>query len=101
MIYGYARVSTEEQNLNLQTDALKSAGCEKIFKEKISAAKERPELEKLIKALQPGDTLYVWKLDRLGRSLWHLIDLIKNFEEKGIKFNSLQDHINTATHKAG
>ena len=97
MIYGYARVSTEEQKLHLQTDALKVAGCEKIFKEKISAAKERPELEKLISILQKGDTVIVWKLDRLGRSLRHLIDLVKSFEDKGVKFISLQDSINTTT----
>lgn len=97
MIYGYARVSTEEQKLHLQTDALKLSGCEKIFKEKISAAKERPELEKLILLLQKGDTVIVWKLDRLGRSLRHLIDLVKSFEDKGVKFISLQDSINTTT----
>lgn len=97
MIYGYARVSTEEQKLHLQTDALKVASCDKIFKEKISAAKDRPELEKLISLLQKGDTVIVWKLDRLGRSLRHLIDLVKSFEDKGVKFVSLQDSINTET----
>lgn len=97
MKYGYARVSTEEQNLHLQIDALTAAGCSKIFKEKISAAKERPELEKLLSLLQEGDTLVVWKLDRLGRSLRHLIDLVAMFEKKGIKFISLQDSINTST----
>jgi len=97
MIYGYARVSTEDQKLHLQTDALKVAGCEKIYSEKISASKERPELEKLIQGLKKGDTVIVWKLDRLGRSLRHLIDLVKDFEDKGVKFVSLQDSINTAT----
>ncbi len=97
MIYGYARVSTEDQKLNLQLDALKKAGCNKIFKEKISAAKERPELEKMISLLQKGDRVVVWKLDRLGRSLRHLIDLVKSFEEKRVKFISLQDNINTQT----
>jgi DNA invertase Pin-like site-specific DNA recombinase len=97
MIYGYARVSTEDQKLNLQLDALKNAKCDKIYKEKISAAKERPELEKMIGFLEKGDTVVVWKLDRLGRSLRHLIDLVKSFEEKKVKFVSLQDNINTQT----
>jgi DNA invertase Pin-like site-specific DNA recombinase len=97
MIYGYARVSTEDQKLNLQLDALKNAGCNKIYKEKISAAKERPELEKMIGLFEKGDSVVVWKLDRLGRSLRHLIDLVKSFEEKKVKFISLQDNINTQT----
>ena len=97
MMYGYARVSTEGQNLDLQLDALKKAGCTKIFKEKISAAKERPELEKMMGLLAKGDTVVVWKLDRLGRSLRHLIDQVKGLEEKKVKFISLQDNINTQT----
>ena len=97
MIYGYARVSTEGQNLDLQLDALKKAGCAKIFKEKISAAKERPELDKMMALLGKGDTVVVWKLDRLGRSLRHLIDLVNGLEEKKVKFISLQDGINTQT----
>ena len=97
MVYGYARVSTADQKLHLQTDALKAAGCTKIFSEKISAVKERPELEKLMGVLQKGDTIVVWKLDRLGRSLRHLVDMVQAFETKGIKFISLQDAINTTT----
>jgi DNA invertase Pin-like site-specific DNA recombinase len=97
MIYGYARVSTEDQKLTLQLDALKNAKCDKIYKEKISAAKERPELEKMIGLLTKGDTVVVWKLDRLGRSLRHLIDLVKSFEEKEVKFVSIQDNIDTKT----
>jgi DNA invertase Pin-like site-specific DNA recombinase len=97
MIYGYARVSTIDQKLNLQLDALRKAGCSKIFKEKVSAAKERPELEKMTGLLEKGDSVVVWKLDRLGRSLRHLIDLVKSFEEKKVKFISLQDNINTQT----
>lgn len=97
MIYGYARVSTEDQKLNLQLDALKNAKCDKIYKEKISAAKERPELEKMIGLLTNGDSVVVWKLDRLGRSLRHLIDLVKGFEERGVKFVSIQDNIDTKT----
>jgi DNA invertase Pin-like site-specific DNA recombinase len=97
MIYGYARVSTEDQKLNLQLDALKSAKCDKIYREKISAAKERPELEKMIGLLTKGDSVVVWKLDRLGRSLRHLIDLVKSLEEKEVKFVSIQDNIDTKT----
>ena len=97
MIYGYARVSTEGQKLNMQLDALKKEGCDKIYKEKISAAKDRPELEKMLSLLDKGDSVVVWKLDRLGRSLRHLIDLVKGFEEKKVKFVSLQDNINTQT----
>src|SRR4051812_44213321 len=97
MVFGYARVVTEDQKLNMQLDALKAAGCTKIFKEKVSARNERPELEKMTSLLQKGDAVVVWKLDRLGRSLRHLIDLVKSFEEKKVKFLSLQDNINTQT----
>jgi DNA invertase Pin-like site-specific DNA recombinase len=68
----------------MQLGAIKAAGCTKVFKDKISANKERPELEKMISFLQTGDTLVVWKLDRFGRSLRHLIDLVKTFEEKKV-----------------
>jgi DNA invertase Pin-like site-specific DNA recombinase len=74
MVYGYARVSSEDQKLNMQLDALKAAGCTKIFRAKVSTNKERPELEKMVSLLQKGDILIVWKLDRLGRSLRHLIE---------------------------
>jgi len=97
MIYGYARVSTKDQNLNLQLDALKAAGCQKIFSEKVSAARERPELEKLIGFLQPGDTVIVWKLDRLARSLKDLIKLVSDFKERSVYFISVQDKIDTAS----
>ncbi len=97
MIYGYARVSTKDQNLNLQLDALKAAGCQKIFSEKVSAARERPELEKLIGFLQPGDTVIVWKLDRLARSLKDLIKLVSDFKERSVSFISVQDKIDTAS----
>jgi DNA invertase Pin-like site-specific DNA recombinase len=73
MLFGYARVSTQDQNLNLQIEDLKKAGCERIFQEKASSAKERPQLQKLLESLREGDTLIVWKLDRLGRSLKQLI----------------------------
>lgn len=97
MIYGYARVSTKDQNLDLQLDALKSAGCQKIFSEKVSASRERPELEKLIGFLQPGDTVIVWKLDRLARSLKDLIKLVSDFKEQKVSFISVQDKIDTAS----
>src|SRR6476469_7847952 len=97
MIYGYARVSTQDQHLHLQTDALRKAGCERIFTEKASAAKERPVLVQLLDTLEKGDTLMVWKMDRLARSLRDLIHLVTSFEERGIKFASLQDRIDTST----
>jgi len=97
MMYGYARGSTEDHKLNLQLDALKQAGRTKIFKEKVSAAKERPELEKVLAVLRKGDTVVVWKLDRLGRSLKHLIELIATFDQGHVRFLSLMDNINTST----
>jgi DNA invertase Pin-like site-specific DNA recombinase len=97
MIFGYARVSTPDQVLHLQTDALKAAGCTKIVQEKISSAKERPALRQLLTELREGDTLIVWKLDRLGRSLKDLVTLVGGFQEKGVHFVSLQDHLDTTT----
>ena len=98
MKIGYARVSTEDQNLELQLDELKKFGCDKIFQEKISgSSKDRPELEKLLEHLREGDTVVVWKLDRLGRSLKDLIFLIEGFKERGIGFVSLKDPIDTTT----
>jgi DNA invertase Pin-like site-specific DNA recombinase len=97
MKIGYARVSTKDQKLEMQTEALLKAGCEKIFKEKKSAVKERPELQSMLVHLREGDIVVVWKLDRLGRSLKHLIDLVSGFREKGIEFISLNDSIDTTT----
>ena len=97
MLIGYARVSTQDQNLNLQLDDLKKAGCDRIFQEKASSAKERPQLLKLLETIREGDTVIVWKLDRLGRSLKELITLINDFQEKGIGFRSLNDAIDTTT----
>ena len=98
MKIGYARVSTQDQKLNIQTDELKKFGCEKIFKEKVSGKnKERPELEKMISQLRKGDKVVVWKLDRLGRSLKDLIDLVSSFKEKGVQFVSIKDSIDTGT----
>ena len=98
MKIGYARVSTIDQNLDLQLDALKKAGCEKIYQEKISGiAKNRPELDKMISILRTGDEILVWRLDRLGRSLKHIIDLVLNFNNKGIVIRGISDGVDTST----
>ncbi|MEP2025438.1 MAG: recombinase family protein [Reichenbachiella sp.] len=97
MKVGYARVSTQDQKLELQVSELEKYGCEKIFKEKRSAVKERPELDKLLAHLRSGDVVFVWKLDRLGRSLRHLISLVAGFKEAGVDFVSLNDNIDTTT----
>ena len=98
MLIGYARVSTIEQDVALQTDALQQAGCERIFQDKISGAKaERPGLQEAINYVRKGDSLVVWRLDRLGRSLKHLIETVGQLEEKGIGFRSLQEAIDTTT----
>ncbi len=97
MLVGYARVSTHEQNLDMQNDALKKAGCGKIFIDKVSSvAASRPGIEEALSYLREGDTLIVWRLDRLGRSLKHLIQMVGAFEEKKIGFQSIQEAINTA-----
>ena len=97
MKVGYARVSTQDQKLELQISELEKYGCEKIFQEKKSAVKERPELDKLLAHLRAGDAVVVWKLDRLGRSLRHLIDLVAGFQESHVNFVSLNDNIDTTT----
>lgn len=97
MLIGYARVSTPEQNLDLQTDALQKAGCEKIFTDKMSGAKTRPGLDEALAFLRPGDALVVWKLDRLGRRTVKLIQLIEELKERGIGFKSLSNAIDTTT----
>ncbi len=98
MKIGYARVSTNEQNLSLQLDALKAEGCEKIFQDKISGAKsERPEFSKLLEGLRKGDTVIVYKLDRLGRSLKHLIETVADFQDRGVSFKSLNDPVDTTS----
>ena len=98
MNIGYARVSTQDQNLDLQNDALKAAGCENIYTDKMSGAKtERPGLEKIMSFIRKGDTLVVWKLDRLGRSLKHLIQVMNQLEERGIYFKSVQESLDTST----
>jgi DNA invertase Pin-like site-specific DNA recombinase len=98
MLIGYARVSTQDQNLDLQIDALTNAGCKKIFHEKTSGSRaERPEFSKALEALREGDTLVVWKLDRLGRSVKNLVDLVGELHKQGIQFKSLTDAIDTGT----
>ena len=98
MLIGYARVSTHEQNLDLQKDALEKAECERIFVEQISGSSaNRPELNKTMDMLREGDTLVVWRLDRLGRSLKHLIELIAELEERKVGFKSLTESIDTNT----
>ncbi len=99
MNYGYARVSTDEQNLNLQLDALEAAGCEKIFRDEgiTGAALNRPGLDEALSNLKAGDILTVWKLDRLGRSLPHLIAVIDALQSKGAGFKSLSESIDTTT----
>jgi Site-specific recombinases, DNA invertase Pin homologs len=98
MIYGYARVSTKDQNLNLQLDALTKYGVDEIYEEKASTRKaDRVVLNELISHLRAGDTLVVWKLDRLGRTVSQLISLAEHFETKGITFVSLQDQFDTSS----
>ena len=93
---GYARVSSDDQNLDLQRDALKKAGCERIYEEKESGGKvDRPQLLRLMESLRLGDTLVVWRRDRLGRSLKHLIDTVEKLEAQGVGFQSVTEAIDT------
>ncbi len=98
-VYGYARVSTEDQNLDLQRDALRAAGCEQIFDDVgVSAvAKTRRGFDNLVDVLQDGDTLIIWKLDRAFRSLRQALDVLEVFDRRGIEFRSLTDQIDTTT----
>jgi DNA invertase Pin-like site-specific DNA recombinase len=98
MMIGYARVSTQDQNLDLQHDALAKAGVERVFDEKVSgAAEERPKLAAALDALRPGDTLVVYKLDRLGRTVRGLVELVDGLSKRGIDFRSVSDAIDTST----
>ncbi len=97
MLVGYARVSTEDQNLELQLDALRRAGVEKLFTDKVSAVKTRPGLDDALAYARDGDILVVWKLDRLGRTVKGLIDLVGALQERGVQFRSLTDGIDTST----
>ena len=95
---GYARVSTRDQNLDLQTAALRRVDCDRIFEETMSGAKrERPELARVLDHVRAGDTLVVWKLDRLGRSVKDLVELVGELEKRGVHFQSVTDNIDTST----
>lgn len=98
MIIGYARVSTKDQDLQMQRDALTAAGCVEIFEEKVSGRKlDRPALAEMLKMLREGDRVVVYKLDRISRSTKHLIELAERFDETGVEFVSLHDNIDTST----
>jgi len=98
VLFGYARVSSLDQSLDLQKDALDKAGCERIFEDKVSGARDsRPGLDAVLDHLRSGDTLVVWRLDRLGRSLKHLIATVEQLKASGIGFKSLTESIDTTT----
>ncbi|ABM21007.1 recombinase family protein [Marinobacter nauticus] len=98
MIIGYARVSTNDQNPELQVDALKKAGAEQIFQEKFTGTlRERPELSQCLRTLRQGDVLIVWKLDRLARSLKDLVEIVQDLQDRGIGFKSLTESIDTTS----
>src|SRR5260221_7353304 len=98
MLVGYARVSSDDQKLDLQRDALEAAGCSKIFSDKLSGVRaDRPGLTKAIEFARSGDTLCVWRLDRLGRSLLHLIETIQGLASRGVGFPSPTEAIDTTT----
>ncbi|VVE82968.1 recombinase family protein [Pandoraea sputorum] len=99
MMIGYARVSTEDQNLDLQIQALKRLGCDKVFTDHgvSGSATSRPGLERAMTRLKPGDKLVVWRLDRLGRSLAHLVRLLESLGRRDILFQSLTEHIDTSS----
>lgn len=98
MLVGYMRISTADQNLDLQEDALRKEGCEKIFADAAGGTdRDRPGLAEALNHLRPGDTLVVWKLDRLGRSLKHLIEIVEQLNCGGISFKSLHEHLDTTT----
>ena len=98
MIFGYARVSKEDQNIYLQIDALRKYGVDEIFEEKISGGRQnRPKLQELLSKLRVGDMLVIWRLDRLGRTVKQLTSLAEDFEKNGIHFVSLQENLDTTT----
>jgi DNA invertase Pin-like site-specific DNA recombinase len=97
-LLGYARVSTAEQNADLQTDELTAAGCWRVYTDNASGVLDRrPQLDRVLEDLRPGDTLVVWRLDRLGRSLRHLIDTVTALDERQVGFRSLRESIDTTT----
>ncbi len=98
MLIGYARVSTQDQKLSLQLDALDKLGCDKVFSDTASGAKAaRPGLEQALSHVRAGDTLVVWRLDRLGRSLRHLIETVQTLSERGVGLKSLKESLDTTT----
>lgn len=98
MLIGYARVSTDDQNLNLQRDALNLSGCDQIFEDQLSGAKaERPGLLEALKYARSGDTLVVWRLDRLSRSLKDLIEMVAKLDERGVGLKSLHESVDTSS----
>jgi DNA invertase Pin-like site-specific DNA recombinase len=98
MTFGYDRVSTLEQDESLQQDALEAAGCDRVFVDKASGKLERrPALDRMLAQLRPGDTVVIWRLDRLGRSLRHLIDVFDDLEHRGVGVRSLTESIDTTT----
>jgi DNA invertase Pin-like site-specific DNA recombinase len=98
LLIGYARVSTDDQNLNLQRDALNQSGCEQIFEDKLSGAKaERPGLKEALNYARSGDTLVVWRLDRLSRSLKDLIEMVAKLDSQGVGLKSLHEAIDTSS----
>jgi DNA invertase Pin-like site-specific DNA recombinase len=98
MIIGYARVSTQDQNPEYQVDALEKAGCEQIFQEKVTGKlRERPELSQCLRTLRTGDTLVVWKLDRLARSLKDLVEIVQDLNDREVGFKSLTEAIDTTS----
>lgn len=98
MKIGYARVSTDDQNLNLQIDALSKSGCDQIWQEKVSGRNlERPELQACLKSLRAGDCLVVWRLDRLGRSLNDLVKIVADLQARGVHFESVTEKIETVS----
>lgn len=97
-LLGYARVSTLEQNAELQRDALDAAGCWRVFTDQVSGVKEsRPELDRLLEQVRAGDTVVVWRLDRLGRSLRHLIEVVEDLSRQDVGFRSITEAIDTTT----
>lgn len=98
MNIGYARVSTVQQDLSLQHDALEAAGCEKVFWEEVSSKKaDRPELARALEYCRQGDVFMVWRLDRLGRSVKELLEIVNGLQERGVEFASLQEALDTTT----
>src|SRR5919205_61550 len=98
MLIGYARVSTLDQTLALQQDALTAAGCEQLYTDTVSGSvTDRPGLSQALSHLRPGDTLVVWRLDRLGRNLPHLIETVATLADRGVGFRSLQEQIDTTS----